>query len=209
MIVVKWSDKVEVSGYNIDAPLCGELYKGEENSLVPWSVTNPYAKMNFFTWPKEENDWIFPGDQYNEEFKKWRGPIHIGKLQLQTLKDNRNTEETCSKYTGSAKFNGIPGVVNPEIPIKSYKDQWREHMIRNEMWDVFSLPYPCNKDKKWDLLLHQSRFFLAKWNTMYRVFRKALRQISMWFTTWCGNEYTWGLLSQRIFFRRHWHWWRW
>ena len=44
------------------------------------------------------------------------------------------------------------------IPIKSYKDQFREHMINNGMWDVFSLPDPRNKEKRWDLLLHQSRF---------------------------------------------------
>ena len=26
------------------------------------------------------------------------------------------------------------------------------------MWDVFSLTYPHNKENKWDILLHQSRF---------------------------------------------------
>ena len=31
-------------------------------------------------------------------------------------------------------------------------------MINNGMWDVFSLPDPRNKEKRWDLLLHQSRF---------------------------------------------------
>ena len=31
-------------------------------------------------------------------------------------------------------------------------------MIINGLWDVFSLPDPHNKEKKWDLLLHQSRF---------------------------------------------------
>ena len=36
MVVVKWSDKVEGSGDNIDPPLCGGLYKEEDNSLVPW-----------------------------------------------------------------------------------------------------------------------------------------------------------------------------
>ena len=36
MVVVKWSDKVEGSGYNIDSPLCGGLYKEGENYLVPW-----------------------------------------------------------------------------------------------------------------------------------------------------------------------------
>ena len=56
MVFVKWSDKVEGSGDNIYAPLCGGLYKKEDNSLVPWSGTDPDAKMNFFAWSKEEND---------------------------------------------------------------------------------------------------------------------------------------------------------
>ena len=46
MVVVKWSDKVEGSGDGIDSPLCGGLYKEEEDSLVPWSGTDPDAKMN-------------------------------------------------------------------------------------------------------------------------------------------------------------------
>ena len=46
MLVIKWSEKVEGSGDNIDSPLCGGLYKEEDDSLVPWSVTDPYAKMN-------------------------------------------------------------------------------------------------------------------------------------------------------------------
>ena len=46
MLVFKWSDKVEGSGDDIDLPLCGVLYKEEEDSLVPWSGTDPYAKMN-------------------------------------------------------------------------------------------------------------------------------------------------------------------
>ena len=35
MVVIKWSDKVEGSGNNIDPPLCGGLCKEEEDSLVP------------------------------------------------------------------------------------------------------------------------------------------------------------------------------
>ena len=31
-------------------------------------------------------------------------------------------------------------------------------MISNGMWDVFYLSDPCNKNKKWDILLHQSKF---------------------------------------------------
>ena len=98
------------------------------------------------------------GLQYNEEFKNWKGPIHNGQFCSQTLKKKRNTEETCSKYAGSAKFNGIPIEGKPEITIKSCKDQCREHMIRNGMWDVFYLPEPRKKEKKWDIILHKSIF---------------------------------------------------
>ena len=76
MVVVEWSDKVEGSGYNIDSPLCGGLYKEEDYSLVPWSGTDPDDNMNCFTCSKENDYWIFPEDQYNEEFNNCKGPIH-------------------------------------------------------------------------------------------------------------------------------------
>ena len=41
MVVVKWSDELEESGDNIDSPLCGGLYKEEEDYLVPWSGIYP------------------------------------------------------------------------------------------------------------------------------------------------------------------------
>ena len=118
MEVVKWSEKVEGSGDNIDSPLCGGLYRGEYDSLVPWSRTDPDAKMIFFTLSKENNDWIVPELQYNEEFKNCRGPIHNGQFLSQTIKQNRNTEETCYKYTGSDKLNGIPREGKRTTPIK-------------------------------------------------------------------------------------------
>ena len=139
MVVVKWSEKVEGSGDDIDSPLCGGLYK-EETDIVPWSGTDPDSKMNSFTCSKEENDWVFPGNQYNEEFNNWRGPINNGQFCPQNIKEKINTEDTCSKYAGSDKFNGVPREGNPEISIKSYKDKCCENMIRNGMWDVFSLP---------------------------------------------------------------------
>ena len=66
MVVFKWSDKVEGSGDDIYSPLYGGLYKEEKYSLVPWSGTDPDAKMNCFTWSKVNNDWIVPEDQYDE-----------------------------------------------------------------------------------------------------------------------------------------------
>ena len=98
MVVVEWSEKVEGSGENIYSPLCNGSYKEEDGFLVPWSGTDPYAKMNWFTWSKEENDWIVTGYQYNKEVKNMRGPIHNGKFRSQTLKEKRKTEQTCSKY---------------------------------------------------------------------------------------------------------------
>ena len=94
MVVVKQSDKVKGSGDNIDSPLCGGLYKEEDYLLVPWSGTDPDAKMNCFTWSKVNDDWIVPEDQYDEEFKNWRGRIHNGQCSSQNLKDKRKTEET-------------------------------------------------------------------------------------------------------------------
>ena len=88
---------------------------------------------------------IFPSDQYNEGFKNWRGLIHNGQFLSQTLKEKIKTEKTCSKYASSAKFNGITREGKPEILFKSYKDQCSEHIIRNRMWDIFSLPDPRNK----------------------------------------------------------------
>ena len=76
MLVIKWSDKVEGYRDNIDAPMCGGLYKKYDVYLFNWSGTDPYSKMNCFTCSKEDNDWIVVEYQYNEEFKNWRGPIH-------------------------------------------------------------------------------------------------------------------------------------
>ena len=86
MVIIKWSEKLEGSGDNIDSPLRGGLYQEENDSLVPWSVTDPDAKKNFFAWSKEKNDWIFPEDQYDEEFNNWRVPIHNGQFRSHTLK---------------------------------------------------------------------------------------------------------------------------
>ena len=72
----------------------------------------------------------------------------------------RKTEETCSKYVGPVKFNGIPREGKPAISIQSCRDQCLEHIIRNGMWDVFYIADSQNKEKEWDLLLHHSKFHL-------------------------------------------------
>ena len=92
MVVTKWSEKVKGSGDNIYSPLFGGLYKEEDDSLFPWSVTDPDAKMDCFTRSREKNDWIVPGNKYNEEFKNWRGTINNGPFHSQTQKEKRKTE---------------------------------------------------------------------------------------------------------------------
>ena len=61
-------------------------------------------------------------------------------------------------YTGPVKFNGIPREGKSAITTNSYKDQCREHMIRNGMWNVFYSTDSQYKEKEWDLLLHHSKF---------------------------------------------------
>ena len=137
MVVVKWSDTVKGPRVKGDGPQCSGLYKEDHGSIIPWPGTDPDAEMNSFTWSTEENDWIFLGGQYNEDFNNWKGPINNGQFCQQNIKDMIKTEETCSKYAGPVEFNGIPREGKPAIPIKSYKDKCREHMIRNGMWNIF------------------------------------------------------------------------
>ena len=142
MLVIKWSDAIKGRRVKVDGPQCGGLYKEDNESVIPWSGTDPDAKMNCFTWSTEENDWIFLGNQYNKDFNNWKGHTNNGQFRQHNIKEIRKTEETCSKYAGSVKFNGIPREVKPEIPINYYKDQCRDHMIKIVMWDVFYVTEP-------------------------------------------------------------------
>ena len=69
---------------------------------------DPYAKINCLTWSRNDNEWIVPGDQYNNKFKNWQGPIHNGHFQAQNLKKMIITEKICYNVSGSVKFNGTP-----------------------------------------------------------------------------------------------------
>ena len=98
MVVIKWSDTIKEPRVKVDGPLCGGLYKEDHGSIIPWSGTDPDANMNSFTWSTNENVCIILGDQYNEEFNNWRGPINNVQFRQQNLKEMRKTEETCSKF---------------------------------------------------------------------------------------------------------------
>ena len=76
MVVIKWSDAIKEPKVKVDGPQCGGLYKEDNGYIIPWSGSDPDAKMNSFTWSTEENDWIFLGNQYNENFNNRKGPIN-------------------------------------------------------------------------------------------------------------------------------------
>ena len=98
--------------------MCVRLYKEEDKFIDPLSVTDPYARMNYFNLYTKDNDSIVPDYKYNEELNNWKGTIHNDQLCSQTLKEKRKTEETCTKYAVSSKLNGIPREGKPAIPIK-------------------------------------------------------------------------------------------
>ena len=53
MVVIKFSDVIKELRVKVDGPLCGRLYKEDRGSIIPWSGTDPDAKMNYFTWSTE------------------------------------------------------------------------------------------------------------------------------------------------------------
>ena len=63
MVVIKWSDAIKGKSIKVEDPQRGGLYKEDNEYIIPWSGTDPDAKMNSFTWSTEENDWILLGCQ--------------------------------------------------------------------------------------------------------------------------------------------------
>ena len=158
MVVVKCSDALEGPRVKLEGTLCDVLYKDDDVSIVIWSGMDPDSKINCFTCSGKDNDLVVSGDQYNNKSKKWRGTIHNGQLHSQALRKMIITERICFKFLVYIKFNGIPRDGIMEIPIKPYKYQFHEHMVKNGMFEVFSLLGPHNQDKTWDLFINQLIF---------------------------------------------------
>ena len=127
--------------------MCYWIYREEGGYTFIWFIIDTDANINCFTLFKKDTDCFVTGDLYNKCYKKWRVPIHNGQLWSQTLKEKSNPEYTWTEYAGSVKFNGNIREVHTEIPIKYYKDQCCEHMIRYGMWSVFSLKTIANKKR--------------------------------------------------------------
>ena len=48
MLVIKWSDAIKWPRVQVDGPLRGVLYKEDHGPIIPWSETDPDAKINSF-----------------------------------------------------------------------------------------------------------------------------------------------------------------
>ena len=56
MVVIKWSDTINGPRVKVDGPLCGGLYKEDHGSIINWSGTKPYVKMNSFNWSTDKDN---------------------------------------------------------------------------------------------------------------------------------------------------------
>ena len=81
MVVIKLSDAIKEPRVKVYGPQCAGLYQRDNGSIITWSGTDPDAKVNSFTWSTDENDWIFLGNQYNEDLNNWKGPINNGQFR--------------------------------------------------------------------------------------------------------------------------------
>ena len=92
MVVIKWPDAIKGPIVKVDGPHCGGLYKEDNGYIIPWSGTDPDAKINSFTWSIEENYWIVLGGRYNEYFNNWKIPINNWQFRQHNLMEMRKTE---------------------------------------------------------------------------------------------------------------------
>ena len=109
MVVIKWSDSIKGPTVKVYSPHCGGLYKEDHGYIIPWSVTDPDEKMNCFSWSIEENNWTLLGDQYNEDFNNWKGPINNGRFRQKNIKEMRKTEKHALSMQALSSLMGLIG----------------------------------------------------------------------------------------------------
>ena len=119
----------------VPVPLCGGVFKDESGSteiIVPWVGTDPDSNIQNYTWDQDNEKWIFPTELFDRSQPKIKGPNHPGQFRPLGFKDSRKTQELCITYSGT-KFNGLPTSKDNKanIPLKNYKDECRQHMIKH------------------------------------------------------------------------------
>ena len=159
----------------VPVPLCGGIFKDESGSteiIVPWVGTDPDSNIQNYTWDQDNEKWIFPTALFDRSWPKIKGPNHPGQFRPLGFKDSCKTQELCITYSGT-KFNGLPTSKDSKanIPLKNYKDECRQHMIKQGMWDVFNIPATAGS-KSWDLFKDHGRLPFEHVKNHIEVLRK-------------------------------------
>ena len=115
--------------------------------------------------------WFFQKTSTIRSSKTTRS-FHNGHFCAQLLKEKSKKYDICLKYSGYTKCKEINREKNLSTPNKSYKNKFCDNMIRNGVWDVLYLKYPCNQGKKWDLCLNQYRFPLYDIKLQVKILKK-------------------------------------
>lgn len=68
------------------------------------------------------------------------------------------TREGCTSFDGVAYCGLVAKEGEALIPVLTFKETLRQHMITHGMWDVFSLNNPTSVSTQWDLFQKQARF---------------------------------------------------
>ena len=66
---------------NITVPICGGISRDKISggmAPTPWVGTDPYSKINTFTWNQDINFWEMSPEYYQSEYKKSKGPYNFG-----------------------------------------------------------------------------------------------------------------------------------
>jgi len=142
-----------------------------KETLIAWTGTDPDSTTMCYSWDADydngdgvdKGNWIFPEDLVVEGAARIQGPMFDGMYRSAVLKYKRLTRETCTKYVGDVKFNGIAPKDGSKanVSIVDYKAMLRQHHIRNGMWDIFHLQDQKSK-KYYDLFAHHARFSLEE-----------------------------------------------
>ena len=75
--------------------------------------------------------------------------MHDGQYRPLGIKYERKTRESCSDYSGTQTFNGLEAKEGDDlVPVRTYKQNIRKHMIRSGMWPEIWLWFWVKSEKK-------------------------------------------------------------
>jgi hypothetical protein len=194
--VLDW-DAVATTAQGVNTPITGGLVKAEDGTIIAYVGTDPDSQVNVFTWDVIDNKWTIETTIYNKAYPNQQGPVHDGQYRPRGIKYERKTRENSTEFTGS-QFSGLIAKEGVEVvPVRTYKESLRRHIIRSGMWDVFYIQDPCNPAQKWDLFKKQARFPLEYVKEYVRTFRQTADKYALQNLEWSG-EYMRNSLSSQL-----------